>query len=463
MAREMRSIDEFLKHRTSSRSGGGFLSWKTSEKKEAIVWMHTKRMPIAIAQHKFPKIVAFENKDTGEKGKSVWSKPYNCAEREETIKNQYARNLDGSREFPPTRCGMCRYIEWMRSEVEEGRINWVKPVLRFEGSDPDAEKGGRVVLHAGGLFNAYGKRDLTAEEKLEMKKAKIFPKTAWMENAQAKINYLFCVVDNANPGGGVVIATEAGLLGDKVKELIGDLMDEDALGDKGDPTRFPYAFKWRFLPDAKKFDEKYQVRKVETAITPEIKKLIFGPPPNVTQFVEPANQDTLRAVLEQHSLLKNVPWDDIFDLDTSEEETDEEEAEADADEEEEETPKKASKTANKTATKKKVEDEDEEEEEDEEKEEEEEDEDLVECDECGKAMPASATECPKCGATYEVEEEEKPKKEPLKKRSEIAAAKKKEAAAPPKRSPPATAKKAASKKKTDDDIDEILGDDEIPF
>ena len=69
------------------------------------------------------------------------------------------------------------------------------------GDDPQKAS----TVHVGGIFNAFGRKDLSDEEKKELRAASISPKFAWKENAQAKCSYMFCVVDNDHVSDGVQV------------------------------------------------------------------------------------------------------------------------------------------------------------------------------------------------------------------------------------------------------------------
>src|ERR1700722_16000427 len=140
------SIDSFLNHKTSDRSGGFFKKWRKSDQATKIdVWLHRKRVPIALWQHNFPRVFVKTDKDTGENVTLVWGHSYNCRETEKILKKQHSRKDDGTREYPPLRCPICRMIETVRDMVDEGQISdWAKPIFRFEG---DKEKR---IIHAGG-------------------------------------------------------------------------------------------------------------------------------------------------------------------------------------------------------------------------------------------------------------------------------------------------------------------------
>ena len=402
MAKEMNSVDDFLNHRSSDRGGGFLNKWRQPVEKKGgggkvNVWLHPKRLPIALWQHKFPKIVVRENRKTGEVTTNAWSGSFVCHEDENTLKAQYKRDREtGQRLSPPRRCPLCRMIEAVRQMVDDGKLKWTDKLFRFEGDEDN------VVLHAGGLYNAFGRDDLSAEEKKELKEAKIVlggDRGAWSQNAQAKMNYLFCVVDNANAEGGVQIAIETGLLGDKVKDVIADA--RESLGEEdGNPFRKPFCIQWEYRKDEQEFGKKYHARRMELMkLTPGVVKALQGPPPDLAEVLAPFNPDSMRAVLERHCLVKNMPWDEIFDVeapeaDGSAEDVAYQDPDGPGDHDEAPPPPKAK--AKGKAPPPPPSDSEPEVEADEE-----DDDGLVECNKCEKGMAEDALECPHCGQHYD--------------------------------------------------------------
>jgi hypothetical protein len=309
MAHEVNSVDEFLRHRATERSAGYLKSWKDKNPPEINTWMTMKRLPIILWQHPFAKAFVRENKDTRKSERLVYGGQWNCREDEAVLKRQYHRKDDGTRKVPPIKCPMCRMIELVRDLVEEGHMHWLQPIFRFVA---DKEKESRVV-HAGGLFGMFRNDDMTDDEVKEAKAAGIRFDEAWMENSYAKCNYVFCVVDNDNVQEGVQIATVPALLGDKVKEVISDR--SKSLGSEaGNPWLNPYCIQWEYLKHEAEFNKKYKARVMELMkLTPAIRELITGDPPDLSNAIDPFNLQTMRAYLEQHCLVK-LDWGHIFDV-----------------------------------------------------------------------------------------------------------------------------------------------------
>jgi hypothetical protein len=460
------SIDDFLNHRTNSGDRASFFKWK--DKGEADVWLHTKCMPKPVWRHQIPKLVPIEDKDTKETHIMLWSENAVCHEDEEILRAQYQRDDDGARKKTPTKCGLCRYVEWVFQQVQQEKLSWTDPVLHFEGFTKEKIKGNweyvetELTLHAGGLYGAFQKVE-DDDEKRELKEAGIFLKEAWKEKMLASCNYIFRIVDNKSIKDGVQIAIEASLLGDKVKTVISDRM-QSVGRDKGNPMVTPYAIRWKYNDKEKEFGKKYHALPLEEErISQTIRDLIIeAEPPDITRLTEPYNQATVRAFFEKHSVLKNVPWDKLFRKESSAGKSTTAGAEA-----EKASSKKAPDSEpddpDETQVRKKQDDgppkgyttstgifipED----------------DAVECNKCDKPMHESWNKCVECGKTYEggedppeppKKEEKEPKIVPRRRMKEKA-----ETKPAPKSDPP------PKKKPKDEEEDEGGGDeddDSIPF
>jgi hypothetical protein len=435
MAKEM-GIDDFLGHRTSSGGGSNFLgNWKKREgdsKRTPVplppasvdTWLHRKCGIVSIWRHNFPRKVVKEDKDTKEKEIKFWSGNHVCWEHEDLLKQQFKRDRDtGRRIAPPKVCGICKFLEWLQEQVAEGNISWTDEAFRFEPDEDDP-----IILHVGGMYGAFGAKDMSDEQKKELRKAKIFLTDAWKENVNAKASYVFRVVDHDNPDKGVQVAIETALLGDKVRLVINDSMS--SLGsDEGNPLKHPYAIRWTHRDKEKEFHKKLHAQRIDRLeLTDEIEALITDTdPPAIDHVTKRFDWRKVKAEMMEHCVLEvDVPWDDLFAAHESESEEDDEAPES-------EKPKAKSNGKHIPPTvksKKKPEPEEEE---------------MLACDECDKPMKASADECPHCGHKYDVagEEEEKPEPKKLPKRSEA------RKAAP---TPPAKGKK--SKAADDDEGDE---------
>lgn len=302
------SIDDFLSHSGSSSGGKYLKGWK--KKGSLKLWLHTKRFPMARWVHPVPQLTIFEDRQTRETKKAMFARDLVCWEDENFLKEQYKRGPDGRLEGgSPCKCAMCRMIDVVYQAVADGTLSWTDEIFNFDGStDSDDDR----LLLAGGITNMFGKKDLSLEQKKQLKEAGVFPSEAWNQNLQAKCQYVLALVDNDAVQDGVQIATEAQSVGNVIKAVIKD--SRASLGDdEGNPMLNPYCIEITYDEKAL-MDKKYHARKIDRIkMTPEIEKLIFSDPPDFTPMARPFNQTALRPFLERYCTVE-LPWDRIFDV-----------------------------------------------------------------------------------------------------------------------------------------------------
>lgn len=306
-------LNQFLGHSTqSSSSGSKYLDrWKKNTPPQVDIWLHTQALIESLWRHNVPRIV--ERERDGEKSVEVWSGNWNCWESEDVLINQYKRDYEaGTRAYPPCICPVCKLIEYVRDSVEQGDLVWTAPIFRFAGSD--ASKS--LVIRAAGLYNGFSKKDLSDNEKNELKEARIYRTEAWKQNMMAKMSYVFTVVNNAEPGKGPQIAIETPLLGDKVKEVINKAMM--SAEDEGNPLENPYAIRWMYKPDESQFDRKYDAVKMDRIpYTKEIQSAICDTKaPDLGGVIARQDPSILLAQLQDaHRPFRKtfeIPLEDIF-------------------------------------------------------------------------------------------------------------------------------------------------------
>ena len=308
------SVDEFLDHTTG---GGGqrsnFLgNWRKEAPHKIVVALHTQVGLLARWSHNWPRIVVRTDRDTNAQRREVWGGQWVCHERELNLTKQRVRDENDVREYPPEVCPLCTMIEVVRAAVSRGELSWTEPVFRFQGDDAEHE----VVLTAGGLYNAFSRRDLSQEEKVELRKAGIRVSEAWRENTIARCQYTFAVVDIEHPENGVQITDEAEALGKAMQKAIRDEIDRNGGGEvgkqKGNPLRNPYPFLWEYKEE-EEFANKYRAVAMSASALPEaVRELIVDTdPPDLTQHMKPGNVAQLRADMERSALVE-LPWDEIF-------------------------------------------------------------------------------------------------------------------------------------------------------
>lgn len=284
------SLDDFLNHSTRG-GGGGFLSgWKKDG--SIVVYLHPQLWSAPYWNHGIPRVAELTDKETKDKRLVVMTDRWGCHESEALLKRQNYREKDGTREYPPEVCPVCKLIEAVREAYLTGKIGWTDPVFKWEGDE------GELVLLAGGIDNSFASKDLTREQLRELRAAGVKRDDSWKQNLKAKLNYLFCVVDEAHPEEGVQKTFEAKGLGEKLKKAVKDEIRRRK--DRGNPVLNPYPFEWTY-DETQSFDDKYDVlARSDDQPSAEILALLQGDPPNVDRDLEPGNCFSLRAELEAH-------------------------------------------------------------------------------------------------------------------------------------------------------------------
>jgi hypothetical protein len=297
------SLAGFLGHKTSGGSGEYLRAWR--KEGEIKIWLHTKAGFHALWNHNWPRVVAVKDKQNGGEKMMVFSQRFVCHDPETITRKARFKEDDGRREHPPLLCPMCLMLDWISGEIAAGRLDWTKPLFRFEGDDDEHTQ----VLHAGGMVGLY-KSDLSKEEQQKLKKAGISLKTAWKEKVEVRCQYLFQVVDDSDPSAGVVKALEAGDLGDKLKDALRKEIKKR--GERGNPAINPYPLLWSYDENEPQFGKKYDVTALdEERPTKEILRHITGPRLDLTKDTSPGDCVELRTALETHALV-DMPWDEFF-------------------------------------------------------------------------------------------------------------------------------------------------------
>jgi hypothetical protein len=404
------SLTAFLGHRTSGGSGEYLEPWR--DKGSVRIWLHTTAAFHALWNHNWPIVKTIKDKQTKEDRLMVFSSRFVCHDPETVTRKARFKDDDGRREHAPVRCPMCLMLDWISAEIAAGRLDWCEPLFKFDGDDPEK----CVTLFAGGMVGLFGKKDLSKDEKQEMRKAGVVVRDAWRQKAEVRCQYLFQVVDDADPSAGVVKALEAGDLGDKLKTELNKEIKKR--GDKGNPGINPYPLLWEYDENEPQFGKKYAVTALsDDRPTKTILNLIRGPKLDLSKDIAPGNCIELRAAMETHAVYE-LPFDKFFEIvereglmdeaaqakrnakPTSKPQTkpaarpaakdeDDEEEDEDDEPESEPPPKKVQTKPAATAQKKQTAPPPEDEEEG------------GPCDFCGEHLSDDDLTCPHCGATFD--------------------------------------------------------------
>lgn len=287
------SIDSFLGTKIGGGRGAGFLSWRDDGK--MLLWLHPAAPIVSRWAHQFYKVEVFEDKD--DKGKAKRTEKiqffrFNCLEKTVVLERQRFRDKQGQREMPPVVCPYCKLTEHVHQGIEDGSINWMDPLFKFESEEDE------FVIYTGGIAGMFRSKDLSGDDKKVLKKANIRIDEAYKQDGYASQGFIFCVIPHDEPDQ-CLIARETQALGKKMQKVINDQIDSEG-AIKGNPCLTPYAFEWRYFED-EQFSDKYDVvakRSVEP--TAEVLAAFEEPPPNLTEIIALGDPATLRGLMEKY-------------------------------------------------------------------------------------------------------------------------------------------------------------------
>lgn len=301
----------FLKH--SGNAGGKreyLTGWKETREGAITVWLHKRAGITALWRHQIPGIETREDKDTHTKHTEIWSSRHGCYEDEEVLRYQGLLDDDGLRRTPPKICGVCRFTEWVRAQVTSGAMPLAFPLLTFEST---GGKDRKLVIPAAGVFDGF--RKISDAEKAQVKEAGFWLKDSYRYDLRAKLQYAFIVVNEDDPKKGIQIAVEGQLLGQKMQTAIRKEMQRKG-DDEGDPTKFPYAFRWEYFKDSTDIRNLYDATVLDRVkLTPVVAKLLDEDPPDISSLCQKLNPMTLQARFQKHIAAEwrdRVPWSELF-------------------------------------------------------------------------------------------------------------------------------------------------------
>ena len=233
------------------------------------VWLHTKSGIYQKGQHVVPYIWHNKEKNKDE----VKFLFFNCHEDYDTLRYKQE----------PEHCPIELFIDWLISNdsIDDDDMVWECEV-------------GKV------------KRSMTKYDFVEN----------WMTKMNAKLKSVLPVINDADPKEVVVteetVSIEMGIFkaiedyGKKLLEYGDDI-------DLSDPDVNPYPFKWEYNAKADKPADYYNVVALDRKEpTDEILELLNGPEVDLSSFIKPGDSKRLRKIMEDHIVLEDVPFDEIF-------------------------------------------------------------------------------------------------------------------------------------------------------
>jgi hypothetical protein len=291
----MPGIGAFVQ-KTRERFGGGqwLKNWK--DDKEKTVWLHTAVTPLSYYAHQFNMIDVQEDKDNrGGPPKRFMRFLRFVSPDPETITGQqhFRDKSSGILRVLPDRDPFLLLREWLRRAdhigLEDSIFMWKNP------KDSSVESWSRGELSG---LTKRGRQNFG-------------------HSLDAKQEYIFVVVDHEDIGSGVMLTRESGLLGRKMGEVIAQQLK--MLGEEaGDPLLRPYPFRWEYDKRAASPMNAYSVYKAEgLECTDEIFALITSeeyPDPVRHTVPQDGDMEKIRAAFEAAAQVE-LPLDEIFSED----------------------------------------------------------------------------------------------------------------------------------------------------
>lgn len=300
------SVDEFLAYETRGR--GTYLGAEWKKRGWLQFFLHRRRPFAAGWQHQIPRIDIRDDPQTGQPKRVIYGGSYRCIESDDVLENQFKRDRDtGVRTHPPAICPIDLMVDYIRELVDSGQLHWLEPVFDFDVGNAES----RVVIRASGLWG-YGKwSKFSDQQKAELADAGVYEQHAWKERFDAGVKYVVCIVDAENPAKGVQIWKENQAVGDAIKLAIAKEMKRNPRDKSlGDPVQHPYAMCMEYHKDESP-QKKYQAYRVEVPLDQHILDLIDSPAPDISSQAGNYMPETLQSQLEKAALFE-LPWDRFF-------------------------------------------------------------------------------------------------------------------------------------------------------
>ena len=332
----------------TQNSGGGKNSYVKDWKERGFIqfWLHPTAQILSVYRHPFVRIYAKEDRTTQVKTREVQFDPLVCFEEENVLDSMYRRDrATGRREVPPVVCPICLMQEHLTQLVHSGKLDWRRPLFKFEGTDARKTR----LYHVGGFTGLFADKQLPPEKLAELSGAEStdpakralqvsgndpwFPASKWFgpvyqagenaafkQNAAPKQEFALTVVDHDNVAAGASIMFAGKSMGNKVIAVIAKAIKEargpsDPDGQRGDPQRHPYVIRVEYNEQMGKRNpnDYYDALKMGgIPMTAAVHVLLSAPPPDLAKLAARPNLMRLRASLEEHMLVK-LPLDAYFE------------------------------------------------------------------------------------------------------------------------------------------------------
>lgn len=332
--------------------GGGKNSYVKDWKERGFVefWLHRTAPILTVYRHGFVSVYVKEDRQTQVVTREIQFSPLVCFEDVDVV-DSWRDKVTLLRDVPPRVCPICLMQEHLIQLVNSGHLDWRRPLFQFKGTDSRKDR----VFHVGGFTGMFANKnlakdnpakfaDLSGAESTDPAKRAVqiagqdpfFPASKWLgpvyqsgdspnsafrQNVDAKKEYALTVVDNANVGAGASVMFAGKSMGDKVIAVIQKAIKEarapgDPDGKRGDPQQYPYVIRVEYNEQAGKRNpnDYYDALKLgQIPMTAAVDALIRGPAPDLTKIAARPNLTKLRASIEEHCLIKRLPFDSYFD------------------------------------------------------------------------------------------------------------------------------------------------------
>lgn len=296
-------LNQFL---TNTSSGGGrgrgqwLDDWGKRNPPGITIWLHPAAKIYPVWEHQFVEVGEKKVEGSDRKQPSLRFPNYVGPDRPEVYENQRFRE-NGLLKVLPNLDPFIYLREWLRWCVEHDVL--AKDAVVFEWTDY-AKNNVPIQWLAGRISGLVEKG-----------------KYDWSHTLDAKLNFLFTVVDADSLTAGAKITRETSLLGEKTQEVMKQQME--AKGVKaGNPIECPYPIRWKYHPNEQVFSKKYEAFRFEQPgyeYTSEVYEVFQREFPDAEPYSKPGDGDMvkIRAAFEQAAQI-DLPLDLIFspDLET---------------------------------------------------------------------------------------------------------------------------------------------------
>lgn len=272
-------LNEFLTSNTSGSGSGGRGNWLEDWGKRnpptITVWLHPGAKIYPVWGHKFIEVGEKKVDGQDKKVPCLRFPNYVCMDQREVYENQRFRD-NGILKVLPNLDPFIYLREWLRWCCDRSLIS--DNAVVFEWTD-------------------YGRNDAliqwTAGRISGRVKGNNFN---WSHHVDAKLEFLFTVLDADALQGGAKITRETQLVGEQTQKLMKQQMEAKGL-EAGNPLLNPYPIRWKYNDQAKSFGEKYETFRIEQEVygyTTAVYEAFQKEFPDAEPFSKPGDGDLVK-------------------------------------------------------------------------------------------------------------------------------------------------------------------------